>query len=400
MASFENILRGWVQAEVVGRDAEQFLNLCARNGVTFRAVRRVGDCCFHMRFGLKDWARAQPLLQKSMCEGKVLARGGLPLLLGRLRARFVLLGGLGACVLGLIVLSLFIWEIQVTGESVLPDAVILNALEAEGVGIGTFGLSVESELLRSKLLQQLPELKWISVNVYGSRAVVSVRDRTPPPEMVDTRTACDIAAEKSGLIEKVQVYAGSPLVEKGDTVLVGEKLVTGDLESAQGSRRQVHALAEIYARTWYEFSAQMPLEQQSKAYSGEEFTRRALYIGNWRLNFYLNGGISLDEYDKITERHSLRLPGGFTLPISLAAEHYRPYTAREIELPREEAEELLKQGLLRRLEESVGQGEIKDCVFESRLEAGLVTVTLRAECLENIAAEVPLSAAGEETELD
>ena len=100
---------------------------------------------------------------------------------------------------------------------------------------------------------------------------------------------CDVAAAKSGLIEKVQVYAGSPLVKKGDTVLAGERLVTGNLESALGTRRQVHALAEVYARTWYEFSAQMPLELYSKAYTGEEFTRRALYIGNWRLNFYLNG---------------------------------------------------------------------------------------------------------------
>lgn len=401
MASFENTLRGFVRAEVVGLDVERFLNLCAQRGIEFWDLRRTAEGAFQMNFTLKNWKLAQGLVKKAMCEAKVIRAKGLPVLFRRVRARVLLLAGLLLCVFGLAVLSMFIWEIEITGESVVPDATILSALEEAGVGIGTFGLSVDSELLRSRLLLELPELKWISINVFGSRAVVSVRDRVEPPEMIGGPEPGDIVAGASGLIQRVEVYAGKALVEKGDTVLQGETLVSGQLDSLSSGQRQVHALGEIYARTWYSLSAQMPLEAGSKAYTGEEFTRRALYIGGKRLNLYFDAGLPLDGYDKITEKHSLTLGGGFTFPISLLTEHYRAYDSYGVELDAAEAEAILQAGLLARLEESLDEdGQLVDYSFESREENGVFTVTLRAECLENIAVEAPLSGAGEEAELD
>ena len=392
MESFENFVRGSVRIEVVGLDVENFLNLCTRYDLPFWDLRRTAEGAFQMSFALKNWKRAQLLAEKAMCEARLLRAKGVPALLGRVKARFVLLAGLLACVLGVAVLSMFIWEIDIVGESKLPDSVIRSALEANGVGMGTFGLSVDSELLRSKMLLELPELKWLSVNVYGSRAVVSVRDRTEPPAIVDRKTPGDIVAGASGLIERMEVYAGQPLVRVGSTVLAGEKLVTGTLTSQLEQQRQVHSLAEIQARTWYKLSAQMPLEAGAKAYTGEEFTRRALYIGGKRLNLYLDAGIPLDGYDKISRKSSLTVFDSFTFPFSMTVERYRAYEYRPVELDAAEAEAILQQGLLRRLEQRMDKtGQIVDYSFETREENGVCTVTLQAECLENIAVEVPVS---------
>lgn len=402
MESFENRIRGLVRVEVVGLDVERFLNLCTENGLLFWDLRRTPEGAFRMSFTLKNWKRARRLAEKAMCEAKIVQAKGLPVLLRHVKARFVLLAGLLACLLGVAVLSMFIWEIEIVGESQLPDPVILSALEANGLGMGTFGLSVDAELLRSKMLLELPELKWLSVNVYGSRAVVSVRDRTEPPEILDRKTPGDIVAGASGLIERMEVYAGQPLVRKGSTVLEGEILVTGTLTSMLEEERQVHSLADIQARTWYKLSAQMPLETGAKAYTGEEFTRRALYIGGKRLNLYLNAGIPLDGYDKIIKKCSLSVFDSFTFPFSLVTERYSAYEYRQVELDKTEAEAILREGLLARLRESLDTtGEIVDYSFEGREENGVYIVTLQAECLENIAVEAPASGIiGEDTELD
>ena len=58
-----------------------------------------------------------------------------------------------------------------------------------------------------------------------------------------------VTARKTGIIERMQVYLGAPLVEVGDAVLEGEPLVSGRVESGLGSVRYVHASALVEART-------------------------------------------------------------------------------------------------------------------------------------------------------
>ena len=59
----------------------------------------------------------------------------------------------------------------------MPDEEILRALEQNGVGIGTFSFSLDPEGLRNRVLLEIPELSWLTVNVSGCRATVQVRER-------------------------------------------------------------------------------------------------------------------------------------------------------------------------------------------------------------------------------
>jgi similar to stage IV sporulation protein len=246
---------------------------------------------------------------------------------------------------------------------------------------------VKSVALSNDMLLQIPELSWFAVNVRGSHADVLVRERAPKPRIVDESRPTMVYAVKSGVVTKMSVLEGAPAAAAGDTVEKGDVLVSGVMVSRVGGRRLVHAMGEVTARTWYELSAQMPLESSVKRYTCEVKEKRALVIAGKRINLYFKGGILWSNYDKITSEKNFSLPGGVELPFTVVSDRYEAYAPVKTFLGRAEAAELLKAGLTRRLNAELGGGEIAAAEIEVTGDGGVVTVTLRAECLERIAAE-------------
>ncbi len=87
----------------------------------------------------------------------------------------------------------------------------------------------------------------------------------------------------------------------------------------------------------------------------------------------------------------MTLPGGAVLPVTVVRDSFEEYESVPYTMTVEEAERLLTSRLLYELEELIGEGYIVSHEFETREENGLVTVTLRAECVEQIAVERALT---------
>ena len=198
--------------------------------------------------------------------------------------------------------------------------------------------------------------------------------------------------------EKGQVYftvAG----EIDEQVLAGETLISGTvrLESAPYSADpymgsyQVRASGQVWARTWRTLTARIPLEAQVKAYTGEEYTRWIFTCFGRDTVFSGKGGISFDRYDKISRTWTLTLPGGEEMPLAVQRETCRAYELETLAVEPDAAEAMLKERLLEALEEAVGEGEIVSTEFAVETENGMLTVTLQAECREEIGTFVPES---------
>jgi similar to stage IV sporulation protein len=134
----------------------------------------------------------------------------------------------------------------------------------------------------------------------------------------------------------------------------------------------------------------MPLETSVKSYTGETEKKTALIIAGKRINLYFNAGIYFPNYDKMTTAKYLTLPGGFVLPIAIVRDEYTEYDTVGIKLTVLEAETLLQQRLLDRLA-LASDGEVVKTDFETVLKDGVITVTLTAECLEQIGRERPFT---------
>ena len=199
-----NHLRGQVRVRAECAFPERVLNLCGAQDLAFWDLEWESPTAFTCRLSRRDWRALREAGKKLDCTFDLVGREGAPYFLFRFRHRQALLVGLVGCALALFLGSFFIWDFQVEGNVTVPTERILRALEKNGVTLGTFGLSLDGEDIRNHVLLDVPELIWIAVNVSGCRAEVQVRERTPPPVMVDRREPCNLVARRAGLVKNVQ----------------------------------------------------------------------------------------------------------------------------------------------------------------------------------------------------
>lgn len=384
MNKITNLLRGSARLEIRGQFPEQFINTLAVRGIEFWKFRKHRDGRAELSIPLKAAADIERLNSGTGCEVKILKKSGLPHFLYGLRRRWALFAGMLFCLIAVTVLSLFVWEIGISGNETVADSEILSVLDELGVRIGTLGLSINQQDIRSRALSEIGELSWLTVNVSGTKAEVIVRERIPKPEIVDEKIPTIVIASKSGIITKMNVYRGLPAVNIGDTVAEGDILVGAELTSLNSGDRLVHAMADIYARTWYNFTFEMPLEYKSKQYSGVKDKKRAVILFGKRINLYLSTGFSDGFCDKIIKNSPIVLPGGYHLPVRIVTELYEQYEAEEKTMEVSDAEQILKARLAQRLDELVGDGEKVSINYKTDVSENVIRVTISAECIEQI----------------
>ena len=392
-----NYLRGTVTLTAQGPFPERLLNLCAQEGVPCWGVEWADSRTLRLTTFRQKLPQLRRLAQRAGCEIAVEGRRGLPDFLGRFRRRYAFLMGLALSLLAVCVLSRFVLTIDVTGNETVSTARILSQLRQEGVRPGVYGPGLDRKVIAQRALGELEELSWMSINLYGTRLEVVVREAVPSPEMVDDEGYYDVVARADGIITQVEPLAGEAAVQEGDTVAQGEVLISGlvsiqpPVYSDQPVRYyQTHARGRVYARTWRTLEAAIPLTAQVKRYTGEERTLWSLQCLDLRLDFYKNSSIPGEDHDKITTVHQLTLPGGRSLPMMLTAQRCRAYDTQTVPLNREAAQALLEERLFAALQGQIGaEGQVIRTDYTARVSGDQLRVTLTAECREEIGQEIP-----------
>ena len=319
-----NFLRGSVCFTVCGPFPERFLNLCAQNGVGFWGLVWLDGQTLELKVARRDARKVRALAEKVGCEASAKGRKGVPFFLAGFRRRYALVIGLVLSLAAAGVLSQFILTVEVSGNETIPSAVILAELSRQGVRPGTYGPGLDLRRISQEALRRIDGLSWMSVNLHGTRAEVLVRERSPAPELRDETTPAHIVAAADGILEDVEVLEGQALFREGQAVLAGEVVISGvvDLKEPQyatvdAGQRLVHARGNVWASTYRTLEACIPLEAQTKVYTGEGETAWALTVLGHTFNFFGKGTISAAGYDKITTTHILTLPGGREMPLAL-----------------------------------------------------------------------------------
>ena len=381
MERISDWMRGSVRAELFGASPAGVLNAAAAEGIELWGVRSLGDNALRLNTYENRLNALKRLAGRAGCELRIVRRLGGRKSRKQLLRRPVLLGGLCVTLLLLLVSSLFVWDVEVRGTEKLSRAQVLRTLEECGLTTGSFWPGLDTEQLRSKVMLRLPEIGWMSVNVSGSRAVAAIVERTEKPELYGEEAPSDLIASRDGLIRRMNVLAGKPVAEEGRIVVMGEKLVSGELESLTGEYRRVCAKGAVMADTWYEISAVCPKKEELKYSAGLPRSRFALVFGKRRINLYLSSGKTIDGCDKIISEYRLGWEGLFSTPVRLVRERFVPYRIESGSAwdPAESGRRLYA------MLESVTEGQILSRNLSPGTSGELYVLTLRAHCTENIA---------------
>lgn len=392
MRRLMNLLRGTVEVMVTGPFPERLLNLCAQQGLSFWGLCWQDEHTVRFTTRRGGLRQMEELGDRVGCAVMIEQGRGLPFLVGRFRRRYAFLVGLALSVLAVALLSQVVLTVEVEGNGTVPTAQILSELRRLGLRPGVYGPGLDRTKLAQQGLLRLEGLSWMAVNLYGTRAEVLVREVVEPPKLQPTTGCADLVAGADGILIDLEVLEGEGKVAVGDTVVAGDLLIAGNVElkppeysTAPSQWLQVRARGNIWARTWRTLTAEIPLSVPVKAHTGQEKNLWSLTVLGRRVDFFRNGSISWDRYDKISTVRQCILPGEIPLPIYLTVEHCRAYELQQGQLELEAAQAMLEGRLLDQLVQQIGtQGEVLDTTFSARVAGDRLRVTLTAECKEQI----------------
>lgn len=381
---------GWARVEVRGQRPERVLRGLAERGIAFWDASPPKDFALRLSISAREAAFVPKIAAALGCEGEILRFYGLPALWKKVKDRRALLVCLGAALVLLGLSRLFVWDIEIEGNRELKRGEVLAALSECGVDVGSFWPAFSQDMIRNGMLLRLPELRWMTVNIRGCHAHVILRERYEPEETLEEDALVKITAEKAGVVTEIHALRGTALAAVDGAVLPGETLIDGLASGRFESHGAIGAIGRVWARTWYEISASAPAETVFYEQDGPSRSRWALVLGKRRINFYKGYSICPPDCAKMTMETSLSAAGLFSLPVTLVRETFCRRQCQDARAPelREELEAQLYAELLCRIGE---EGEILQSGFTASESEGLLTVTLRAECREEIGQTVPMS---------
>lgn len=368
------------------------MNALSEENICFYGTQPIDEVTLYLQVPYKGIGTVRRVVERRGGTLRMCRPFGLRPRLRQLEKRCMLLVSAVLWMGLLFVANLFVWRIDVTGNESVPTGKVIRAVTEAGAGIGSFWPGFDGEQLKTDLLLKLPEVQWVGVNYHSGAIEVVVRERRKTPEVLDLDEPFHIVAERAGVITDISAKLGQSQVSVGDTVEKGQVLISGKAKSTIGTTRTLHALGTAEARTWYAVTARQPGIEIVKRYTGKKSLKLSLIFGSKRLNFYPGSSILGDTCDKIIMDYHLCVDGVFALPIRVVVQQCEYWTARERELSTQVQESTAQQALMKTLKQRLGEtGSVVTADFAAVSGTDGMTVTVMAECLEEIGAEIPIS---------
>lgn len=408
-----SFLFGYVNILVKGDNLEKFLNMAASRGIYLWDIKRVGENEIFVKTRLSAVRPLRHIGRKTKSRFNFRSREGLPFMISRIRKRKSLIIGVVFFLLGLYVLSSFVWFIDVKGNRQLPADMVLKTAAEAGLKVGSIKFRVDQEQVESLIRERIPEISYVGVSISGTRATIEIAEKIIIQKQ--QLQPAHIVARKAGLVKEVLVLVGNPAVKEGDTVVPGQVLISGVILPPEeqnpgqagntaggqvkpvpsGPPTYVHARGLVRARVWYEGYGEAPLLEEGTRPTGNSVSRVCIKIGGKEI--ILSGTQNIPYSLFKVEREVKKPPGwrNISIPVELISEKYL-----EMENYREKRSRAEAVGLARRKALESARSGISDEVMivkEQTREVtlknpeNLVRYTASIEVLEDIGIEKPLN---------
>lgn len=390
-------LQGTRIVELCGAEPERCLNALTFSDLPFWELEKLDEFCVRFTIYERDWTCVERTATRKQCQVKLVRKRGLRTTFAGISRRPFLFLGVAAAVLTALWIQNYMWFFQVEGTRDLEPDLILRLLDEEGVSFGAYGVGLNAEEVKNRMMLRIPELRWLAVNRDGGIVHVLVAEREEEAVSDDTQGVWNVVAARDGIITSVHVYNGFAQVKPGDTVSRGQLLVSG-FADWETHIQATHAEAEVYAETMRTCEAVTQVQSSVKIYTGRTEVCKTLIFQRNRRKISGNSSIFGDKCDKMIQIQQLTLPGGYVLPIWLETVTYSEYELMPVRLTQDQAERILMREVERENAGRMTAGQIErtSCVWN--LSESAWSCKAQLFCNELISRSVPVYLFGEEEE--
>lgn len=395
-------IRGYVILRAEGPTLEKFINVASQRGIRLWRVIRVDADRLYLCTTPPGFKAMRKLGGLTGTRLHLVRREGLPFLLLNLERRKSLVLGAVLFLSALYVLSSFVWFIHVDGAAQVPPRRIQDTASKAGLRFGGWKSGLHLSGIERAILQEIPELAWVGIQLRGTLAVIKVVEKETAAR--ERGKPAHVVASQDGLVTSVIALQGMALVKNGETVQKGDILISGliPLDTAQQSLRDrtqadwqsmylatdsswayVHADGVVEARVWYEAEKRVPLVEEVFQRTGRSTKGRGLVV-NQRTFWLGPRPAAFVEEQEETASQRLLLNRKISLPVEFkTVTHYevKPVTRYRTE---KEAEDLALNRAMEELFRLTGGKVFRDRKIEVIPDKGGITVRVTVEVEEPI----------------
>lgn len=315
-------MKGTVTFSVIGAYCEEYINDIFEQGISISNIRNTENIIY-ADIDMKYYPIAAKLSRKYGVRVRIVNKKGMYFRLSGIKKRPGLVLGIMVSAAMVFTLRLFIWHIDVHGNNTLTDEQVLSMIENYGFTAGVFANSTDALDAERKIMLSSDRIKWINIEVNGSRADVYLSERDIGNDAdIDYKTPCNIVASRSCVITDTDVTSGKLMYEKGSGVAEGSVIVSGFVSSGE-ALILVHSDAEIIGEFTETPEFSMNYTTVEKVPSDNTFTHRQLMILGIVLP--LDNNAEHTENTVCTETTEQCTLFGVEMPFRLRTETYRGY---------------------------------------------------------------------------
>ncbi|MBR5528767.1 MAG: sporulation protein YqfD [Clostridia bacterium] len=378
--------KGYFEISVTGNKDVQILNLLKDRG--FFDCRVTGEK-IHLSCSGSDIKRISELLDGHGVEYKYSAEGIFWL------AKRVLLrrGAIAGAVLCIAMHSFFsnmIWEIDIIGNSTVPEGEIRRTLEGLGVYEGCLKDSINVKKLYLDYMTADDRISFAHLNMDGTTGVFEVAERKQPPEKEpDKKEVCNIVARCDGIIYRADVYSGGCEVSAGESVVKGQLLISSFFESRVSGHLLRRAKGTVFAHTEPCFEMMIP---KKRAVRGESRICEKRYLKLLENTVAIDGLLpqkTSGQYERRVDEQSLKLFGIVESPVKYVKASYTAFDTKTEFVGKEQAQLMYKKAFEEWKSGFSKNAEIVSEKTETEETDEYFRFFTKLSCIENIALEKP-----------
>ena len=202
------VISNQVQCLVMGEQVLRFVNLCRNNGIELRHLIRKENA-IQMEIDAKNFKKLRPLVRKTHVKIHILNRQGPAFFFYRHKRRWWFLLGAAVCTGIIYVMSLFVWQIDIDGNSKYTDELILQALAQMDVKAGCRKSEIDLPGIEEKLRIMYNEITWVSASITGTKLQIELREG-------DLKISGSSGGGQTGNVKRVENQENSPKTQNGE----------------------------------------------------------------------------------------------------------------------------------------------------------------------------------------
>lgn len=318
---------GYVNFSAKGGFADRFINLCTKEEIPLWNIQNIGGK-ISASTTIQGYLTIRDPARKSGMRVRLNEKKGLIFFLKKHKKRIGLLIGITLCAAMLFTLSQFVWSVSVVGNTTLDEEYILEAFEDYGIKVGKRIKKEQIEDAVEKVIDDIPELLWATVNQKGAVAVIEVREKVQAPEMYDKETPTNLVASEDAVVLSVDILYGNAEVKTGYAVTKGDLLISGVITHPDFTESLIHADGHVKGLVKKKNTSDCNTFELYEL--AEEKTKKSIFFFGLKLPLGLN--VPEGFYSK---HNSFLKAEDIRLPVGIITEYGAIYKEEKVEISSE-----------------------------------------------------------------